>query len=1154
MSTLGNIIPEKSLVDRKRSNFTKSLDLGGVQSIDCGGPQDHEDIDDFSRSVHVLRHHDGKFQIHSNQKPPVDKNTYSKSVKTSLRQYFQWLKGVKSSNDKKKLKTKQKHANCDKTNASCPLVIGGNFETGGQCTCSKFHYHTFQNRTFFLPIEISEKAEKHFASRVEFVEANQRYLNVCNTFWRPALSLNQQRFSNRKIGIGSLVEFESLWPEEFSLKSLLTDGLQNTALRDAISELALLAVVCGPVQLLESLISSSLVRLDCHLEDGQGLLHYACLMRRPQLISYLTKSGVMPELPDRRGYTADETCFCPKIWRHLTNKYHINTSVCPSYETLIVPSFHDKSVLFRMAQMTGNVYEIQMNLQTLNFNVNTECNTDGDFLIHVAVRGGLCQLPLIMTLVRIQHADIELCNSKGMTPLMIAAQSGNSILCDLLICVLGADPNKVNVENGRSALHYAAQNCHEDVVSCLIKRGADINQEDYHGCLPDNLPTMHQYYTSADCNDIICQRRKQRRETLVDIVLNGQITTDDLVGSDLCCVDDEGYTIIMLAARHNRRENLKTLLDFSLKSVDAQYAHTSKNPSMKEIGMTAVSIAASMGHKDSVRLLLLKGANPCIADINGYLPLHHAVIQNHDDIVDVILDFFPLTYKGLKEALDLCNSPALQRKLKVAWQRRQDEIVSPGLLELTMEGNADKLYCLLEEGDMVDTKSAFGSWPLYLAIENGYYDVVTLLCEKGADLRKRHLATGNTVLHLATSLGRIDVLEFLLDFCKPQYGVDVGRLSGSSKRRLSVNALNGSDKTALQLAADKGFLKPVKCLLNHGATTALLDSSGSLFSVPEYEGVWSEILSHRQKHTDLVMNLIEKDSKQKFEKLKKAWVPGFDHNLRDHHGNTPLMAACKVGNVDVVLFLLQSAVYPQSFAEDDSLLEDNSDNDSGVLDTGSVRTDSQEGEAYCTDYLVVRNSSEMRSEVAEHRKVETLLQDISRPSGLFIYHDGFINHVCAVNSMDGSTTLHNCLLKGDNFRIMELLLKIDPNDMTVNLQNSLGLTPLHLACQLERRKCAEILVNCPETDLNIPTLDGKLAEEMTNNKTIIKIVQRGRRGHPVRSKPSSKSRSSSVTNASIYTQPFHSEAQSTINLEKVHSRFEAMKLNLHKHSHQEQTS
>ena len=36
------------------------------------------------------------------------------------------------------------------------------------------------------------------------------------------------------------------------------------------------------------------------------------------------------------------------------------------------------------------------------------------------------------------------------------------------------------------------------------------------------------------------------------------------------------------------------------------------------------------------------------------------------------------------------------------FHRRQDEIVSPALLEHTMKGNADKLYCLLEPGDSVD--------------------------------------------------------------------------------------------------------------------------------------------------------------------------------------------------------------------------------------------------------------------------------------------------------------------------------------------------------------------------------------------------------------------------------------------------------------------
>lgn len=48
--------------------------------------------------------------------------------------------------------------------------------------------------------------------------------------------------------------------------------------------------------------------------------------------------------------------------------------------------------------------------------------------------------------------------------------------------------------------------------------------------------------------------------------------------------------------------------------------------------------------------------------------------------------------------------------------------------------------------------------------------------------------------------------------------------------------------------------------------------------------------------------------------------PGFDHNLRDKAGNTPLMVACQVGVSEIISFLLQSAVYPQSLYEDDDAM------------------------------------------------------------------------------------------------------------------------------------------------------------------------------------------------------------------------------------------
>ena len=65
-------------------------------------------------------------------------------------------------------------------NVNCQILIGGNHEDGSQCSCSKFHHHTFQGHTFFLPPEIPDKSESEllFSSKFEFLEANQRHLNV----------------------------------------------------------------------------------------------------------------------------------------------------------------------------------------------------------------------------------------------------------------------------------------------------------------------------------------------------------------------------------------------------------------------------------------------------------------------------------------------------------------------------------------------------------------------------------------------------------------------------------------------------------------------------------------------------------------------------------------------------------------------------------------------------------------------------------------------------------------------------------------------------------------------------------------------------------------------------------------------------------------
>lgn len=64
----------------------------------------------------------------------------------------------------------------------------------------------------------------------------------------------------------------------------------------------------------------------------------------------------------------------------------------------------------------------------------------------------------------------------------------------------------------------------------------------------------------------------------------------------------------------------------------------------------------------------------------------------------------------------------------------------------------------------------------------------------------------------------------------------------------------------------------VKTLLANGATTALLDKNGFLFSLPEFGGVWSEVEATRQRHTKLIMCCLCDKSKKGLIDLQKIWL------------------------------------------------------------------------------------------------------------------------------------------------------------------------------------------------------------------------------------------------------------------------------------------
>ena len=62
--------------------------------------------------------------------------------------------------------------------------------------------------------------------------------------------------------------------------------------------------------------------------------------------------------------------------------------------------------------------------------------------------------------------------------------------------------------------------------------------------------------------------------------------------------------------------------------------------------------------------------------------------------------------------------------------------------------------------------------------------------------------------------------------------------------------------------------------IEHGATTAILNNKGALFTSPNFEGVRLQIETHRSSHTQQVMKLTSDKSKKAVLLLEKIWLVG----------------------------------------------------------------------------------------------------------------------------------------------------------------------------------------------------------------------------------------------------------------------------------------
>lgn len=185
------------------------------------------------------------------------------------------------------------------------------------------------------------------------------------------------------------------------------------------------------------------------------------------------------------------------------------------------------------------------------------------------------------------------------TSLHWAARYGNQKVVRFLL-EKGMNADIVNT-NKTSPLHWAIKGGHEGVVKVLIEHGADINLQNVSGTSP-----LHQAVRS--------QNKK-----IVGFLLSRGVNTDlqELAG------DSPLHVAVKMGSRNE--ELSKELTEMLL----ANGAHID----IKAEGTPPLYFAIKLGNKKTAELLLSRGANPNIKDINHRRALDFARTKELKDLV-----------------------------------------------------------------------------------------------------------------------------------------------------------------------------------------------------------------------------------------------------------------------------------------------------------------------------------------------------------------------------------------------------------------------------------------------------------------------------------------------------------------------------------------
>ncbi|GIY33489.1 ankyrin-3 [Caerostris extrusa] len=440
-------------------------------------------------------------------------------------------------------------------------------------------------------------------------------------------------------------------------------------------------------------------------------------------------------------------------------------------------------------------------------------------------------------------ADISVVDNEGKTALHKAAERNHEEVVKILI------QNRANFNDidkyKKTPLHTAAENGYLAVVEVLVKAGAIICAKDDSGSTSLHLSTQQKHVSVTkyliECGSSIYDPNLKMRSPLHLAIesCNEEIMQRNFLGkdNDIKVRDDEGKTVFHLAAEDNQLEIIKLLIDRKLNlSFDES--------DWKDLdGHTPLYYAIRNNYKEIVRKLVKAGISSEKCD---YWEM--AIRYGYKDILDILWDnctndfINEILHKyRLTDGLTLLHLATINGHLNIMETlllkgADKDAITLGNMSALHFAaklGHTEIVELLVLKKAKPNIKSADGLAPLHFAVKQDIkrsFGDRKIPNKENADINYEDSA-GHKPIHTAAKAGHKDVVELLFRENESSENITLLHLAVLGghldlikyliDRKINLNA---TGCTPVHLAVEKGDKRIVELLLNKGAYYDSLDS------------------------------------------------------------------------------------------------------------------------------------------------------------------------------------------------------------------------------------------------------------------------------------------------------------------------------------------